>query len=131
INCANGSASGFGQSYPLARRSDVCVQNLTKKTSAPTWLVNLDYKPWDDALFYAKWSRGYRMGGITVAGPDGVQDYDAEKVDAYEVGAKFRWRGSVPGHFNVAGFYNDFRNQQLLYGIACVSSAPDYRGPCT
>ena len=47
-----------------------------------------------------------------------------EKVDAYELGAKLSFRGTVNGYFNVAAFYNDFSNQQLTANLI-----PDTRIP--
>ncbi|MFM5907594.1 MAG: TonB-dependent receptor domain-containing protein, partial [Novosphingobium sp.] len=44
--------------------------------------------------------------GIETAGP--------EKVDTYEVGGKFTFGGAVPGYFNIAAFYNNFRDQQVF-----------------
>jgi iron complex outermembrane receptor protein len=92
--------------------SPVCNLVFKTKSKRPTWLVDVDYKFTPDILGYAKWSRGYRQGGIN---PNnlGFPTWGPEKVDTYEVGAKTSWRGTVPGFLNVAAFYNDFRNQQL------------------
>lgn len=120
FNCANPIGTGIPTSvrFPVNQRMSQCGQRLTKNTEAPTWLIGLDYKPIEDILLYAKWSRGYRQGGLSLFGPDTLQPYDKEKVEAYEIGAKTSWRGPVPGTFNISGFYNDFTNQQLLLGIA-------------
>ncbi len=83
------------------------------KSNKPTWLIDFDYKPSEDWLLYAKWSRGYRQGGLTFTNP-GLESWDPEKVEAYEVGAKTSFGGSVHGYFNIAGFYNDFSNQQVF-----------------
>ena len=100
-----------------------CSTRLTQKSNKPTWLIDVDYKPTPDVLFYAKYARGYREGAVNpsntvsiVAGP--------EKVDAYEVGTKLTFRGAVSGYLNVAGFYNDFSQQQLQ-----VSLIPDGTNP--
>jgi iron complex outermembrane receptor protein len=94
---------------PISAQCDAILHQNSKR---PTWLIDLDYKPTDDILIYAKWARGYRQGainsnnlGLEIAGP--------EKVDTYEIGAKTSFRGAVSGYFNVAGFYNDFTDQQL------------------
>jgi iron complex outermembrane receptor protein len=94
--------------------SSQCDAVLHQNSSRPTWLIDLDYKPTEDILLYAKWARGYRQGtinsnnlGLEIAGP--------EKVDTYEGGLKASFRGAVPGYFNVAGFYNDFTGQQLAF----------------
>jgi iron complex outermembrane receptor protein len=119
-----------GQVYTLANHLDACHQNLQNDSSAPTWLVNLDWKPIGNVLTYAKWSRGYRQGGLAILGPDPIQSYRPEKVDTYEIGAKTSWRGAVPGSFNIAGYYNDFRDQQLQLGVSCVAAAPGFTVPC-
>ena len=36
-----------------------------------------------------------------------------ETVDTYEAGAKASFRGAMPGYFNIAAFYNNFRDQQI------------------
>ena len=104
---------------PLDQRFGACQENRKVKSSAPTWLLGLDYKPIEDVLLYAKYSRGYRQGGIAPFAADLLQTYDKEVVDTYEIGAKTNWRGSVPGYFNISGFYNDFGDQQLQIGLSC------------
>jgi len=91
---------------------DVCYVRDVEKSGKPTWLIDLDYKPNPDMLFYAKWARGYREGGVNTSNP-GFEIWKPEKVDTYEVGAKTSFHGAVPGYFNVAAFYNNFTNQQL------------------
>lgn len=108
---------------PIDQRFDICKQKHEVETSAPTWLLGMDYTPSDDLLLYAKWSRGYRQGGVASFGADRLQDYDAEEVDTYEVGGKTSWFGALPGYFNLAAFYNDFRDQQLQIGLACIPTA--------
>lgn len=130
-SCSNRTAPGFGTAYPLEQRFDICKQFLKKSTSAPTWLLGVDYKPIPDVLLYAKYTRGYRQGGVSPASPDTLQQYEAEKVDTYEAGLKSSWRGPVPGSFNISGFYNDFSNQQLQIGVACDSNRPNFKGNCS
>jgi len=91
-----------------------CHFEIVEKSQKPTWLVDLDYKPTDDILLYAKYARGYRQGGLSFTNV-GQETWDPEKVDAFEIGAKTSFRaGSVKGYFNIAGFYNDFTNQQVF-----------------
>ena len=104
---------------PLDQRFSSCKESHAVKTSAPTWLLGLDYKPFDDVLLYTKWSRGYRQGGVASFAADKLQDYDKEEVDTYEIGAKTAWHGALPGYFNISGFYNDFSDQQLQIGLSC------------
>ncbi len=90
-----------------------CRQNLDHKSEAPTWLLGLDYMPSVDLLLYAKYSRGYRQGSLNMFAAEGVQKYDSEQVDAYEIGGKWSFNGPVPGTFNIAAFYNELEDQQI------------------
>lgn len=95
-----------------------CTRHLLLHTSAPTWLVDLDYKPDDDMLFYVKWSRGYRSGVIVPNISAPFNDVQPERLDTYEAGAKTTWDyDGITGTFDVDGFYNFFFNQQLLLGF--------------
>ncbi|MGE3690856.1 MAG: TonB-dependent receptor [Novosphingobium sp.] len=107
------------QTFPNTRenRTSRCLLTASTKTSAPTWTINLEYKPTSDVLAYAKWSRGYRQGSVVPPAPPLLEAYDKESVDLFEIGAKTSWRGSVPGRFNIAAYYNDFRGQQIQAGI--------------
>lgn len=106
-----------------------CDIRLSKKSSAPTWLLGLDYKPNPDVLLYAKYSRGYRTGGVKTDVPGEYDTWDAEKVDTYEVGAKTSFGGAVRGRFNIAAFYNDFSNQQINYGYLDNPAVPGAIAP--
>ena len=64
-------------------------------------------------------SRGIHSGGFnnvlnTVTGQ--VLPFGSEKVTSYEIGSKNRFaHGTV--QFNVTGFYNDFRDEQVQAGV--------------
>jgi iron complex outermembrane receptor protein len=95
-----------------------CAINFTAKSNKPTWLIDLEYKPIPDVMVYAKWARGYRAGGVAAANIL-METFGPEKVDTYEVGVKTSFRGSaVKGYFNLTGFYNDFRDQQILASLS-------------
>jgi len=96
----------------------------------------LSYKPTDDLLVYASFSRGYKAGGfnfdrsalkapIAVSGGvpttsfaalGGAQalvsnlQFEPEKVNAFEIGAKY---ATGPFSLSVAAFRQDFRSFQL------------------
>lgn len=91
-----------------------CDNVLHENSSRPTWLIDLDYKPNEDMLLYAKWARGYRQGAIN-SNNLGLEIAQPEKVDTYEAGAKTTFRGAMPGYFNVAAFYNNFTGQQIAF----------------
>lgn len=100
--------------------------DMEQKSDRPTWVTDLSYKPTTDTMVYGKYSRGYRQGSVNPAGQhplpgqeDGqrIDIHGPEKVDTYEIGAKTQFDGRFPGIFNIAAFYNDFRDQQLQQGI--------------
>lgn len=94
----------------------VATSTATQKTKKPTWLINLDYKPNDDLMLYAKYARGYRQGNINASNTI-PQGWGPEKVESYEIGAKASFRGALSGYFNIAAFYNDFSDQQLAASL--------------
>ena len=101
-----------------------CALSYTAKSSKPTWVIDVDWKPNADILVYAKYARGYRAGGINPS-VIGAATWQPEKIDSYEVGFKTSWHGAVRGTFNVSAFYNDFTNQQVSVFIpACTTGSP-------
>jgi iron complex outermembrane recepter protein len=101
----------------------VCTRSFTSESNRPTWLINLDYKPNEDMLLYAKWARGYRGGGVNEAN-FGIETWQPEKLDTYEVGLKASFRGSVSGNVNIAGFWNEFKDQQTSVFIPACTNSP-------
>jgi outer membrane receptor protein involved in Fe transport len=116
-------AAGPGRHFRADHRGPIALQFRAAESSAkPTWLVGLDYKPNDDMLLYAKYSRGYRQGAVNVSSY-GLETWGPEQVDTYEIGAKASFDGPVRGNFNIAAFYNDFSNQQLQVGTKSCEAA--------
>lgn len=107
----------FSNSIDPAAAPTACRQSISQESKAPTWMLGVDFKPSETILLYAKYSRGYRQGSTNPFGGDGFETFGPEKVDTYEVGAKTSWRGAIPGHFNIAGYYNDFSDQQVQLGL--------------
>lgn len=105
--CTNPGSSGL----------PACYTSILESSRAPTWLLDLDYNPFDTTLLYAKYSRGYRAGGVVQSLSAPFDTYGPERVNAYEAGLKQTFLGAVNGTFNVDGFYNDFANQQLQIGF--------------
>jgi iron complex outermembrane receptor protein len=89
-----------------------CRLNVVQESEKPTWLVDLEYKPIDDAMLYGKYARGYRQGGVNTNNTS-FATWNPEKVDMFEIGAKTSFHGAISGTFNIAAFYNDFTDQQL------------------
>ncbi|MBR2270088.1 TonB-dependent receptor [Sphingobium sp.] len=94
-----------------------CVSHYYQSSEKPTWLIDLDYNPTQDILLYAKYARGYRAGTIVPNITAPLNIVEPEKVDSYELGLKTSFGGALRGTFNLAGFYNDFSNQQLQVGF--------------
>ncbi len=109
--------------------------NLSDERSEDEWTGTgiLSFKPNDDVLVYASYSKGYKAGGFNLdrsalgspvfapgdprnigsrGSPFGTGNlqFDAEKVDAYEIGMKLSGRGF---RFNVAAFRQEFKDFQL------------------
>jgi len=101
---------------PVQQPAVLVESNPSVDSEAVTGLVNLDYKPLDEVMLYAKYVRGYRQGSINMASDQGLDTFNPEKVDTYEVGAKTSFGGLVPGRFNFAYFRNDLTDMQLQTG---------------
>ncbi|MDP1027512.1 TonB-dependent receptor [Sphingomonas sp. KR1UV-12] len=87
----------------------------------------VSWKPTPQLMTYASYAKGYKAGGYNLdrsdlGGPNGVFSprsnadasglrFDAEKVNAYEVGAKLNIRGAF--NLNVAAFRQEFTDFQL------------------
>lgn len=89
-----------------------------KKESKLSGTAVLSYKPTEELLTYASFSRGYKAGGFNLdrngltQGKENLNDlaFAPELVNAYELGAKYNGRGF---DVNVALFRQDFDNFQL------------------
>ena len=93
------------------------------KDSEVTGTAVLSWKPVDDLLTYASFSKGYKAGGYNLdqsalGSPLAAQvngnvvnlRFDAEKVNAYELGFKYNGRRF---NLNVAAFRQEFESFQL------------------
>ena len=110
--------NGIDSFEPLTQITDA-TNGL--KNSAFSWRAGLNYTPRPRILFYATVTTGFKGGDFNggFLSPDPAQarlqqqPVAPEKVTTYEVGLKselFNRRLT----FNVAGFYNDYRNLQLF-----------------
>jgi outer membrane receptor protein involved in Fe transport len=90
----------------------------TRKESEWSGTGVVSYKLTDDLLTYASYSKGYKAGGFNLdrsalnpAAPTlAALQFEPEKVDAYEIGAKYNG-GSF--NLNAAAFYQAFDSFQL------------------
>ena len=81
--------------------------------------LNIEWRPLEDQLFYARADRGYKAGGYSFLGFAGAGGYDPEFIWAYAAGAKntfFEDRLTI----NTEAFYYDYKDLQvvLVDGVA-------------
>ena len=91
-----------------------------KKEDQFTGTAVLSYKITPELLTYASYSKGYKAGGFNLdrqalSGVPGAADvsqlrFEPEKVDSFEVGAKYNGRGI---DLNIAAFFQRFKSFQL------------------
>ena len=114
----NGFGSAFGGAQAL--RPTTVATRMTPLTGK----VALEYKPITGLLLYASASKGVKSGGFTAyntGNVSGIAPFKPEKLYAYEVG--FKATASRTLQFNAAGFYYDYRDQQVLDAV-CGANGP-------
>ena len=78
--------------------------------------LGLEFRPNDDWLLYALWSRGFKSGTAEIGSTrkqsttQPLPFVDPEKIEAFEVGAKYA-TGNL--NFNLAAFYHQLDNGQF------------------
>lgn len=85
--------------------------NGSLKDSQPTWHAGLNFRPRPDTLIYAKYDRGYKSGGFNSNGSAATVPYDAEQLDAFEIGTKNSLLGNSL-QINASAFYSNYRGYQ-------------------
>ncbi|NBC38089.1 TonB-dependent receptor [Novosphingobium sp. FSY-8] len=76
--------------------------------------VGLDWRPDNNTMLYASFSRGYRSGGFSpraATAATASTPFQPETVDAFEIGAKLNLFDRKL-QFNIAGFVSDYKNMQ-------------------
>ena len=89
--------------------------NLRGRNNALTGRAALSYTFDSGLLVYASYNRGYRSGAFNGGGytsSSGITYIKPEQVNAYEAGAKGRFLDNRLT-LSVAGFYYDYKNQQV------------------
>lgn len=84
--------------------------------------VGLDFRPNNDTLLYASWTRGYRSGGFSPRAGDAFRAqvaFQPETIDSYEIGTKLDLLDRKL-QLNVAGFVADYKNTQQNQTIPCT-----------
>jgi iron complex outermembrane receptor protein len=116
---------------PYTSAVDLDLNNRSAKFSQPTGHITVDYQPNNGLNVYAKAARGYRSGGFnarqstqqdnpatpTVNEAIALIPFNEEKIDAFEVGAKFDFGMA---RLNLAAFHNIYKDQQVTVPIPIV-----------
>ncbi|WP_447758203.1 TonB-dependent receptor [Sphingopyxis fribergensis] len=111
--------------------------------------ASLSFKPNDDNMVYASYSKGFKGGGFDPRGSgtsapisnpaagrtyDDIYDFlafDPEKVDSYEIG----YKGSLLDRrltLGLAGFYMDYKDVQIPGSVGCLANGlPSFCGITT
>ncbi|WP_373081031.1 TonB-dependent receptor [Zhongshania sp.] len=102
----------------------VRVEQASQSSEAPTGLMEVQFRPYEDVMVYGKYVRGYRQGSVNMAADVGIQTHDKETVDTFEIGAKTSFDWIIPGRVNFALFDNDFTDMQLQGGYVSSDKGP-------
>ena len=100
--------------FQITQSSAPSFSAAGKKTFRdPTWRAIIDWKPNDDTLVYASWSRGFRSGGFNGRGTTAaaIGPYNPETVDSFEAGIKASFADDKI-HFNPTIFWANYNNKQ-------------------
>jgi iron complex outermembrane receptor protein len=110
-----------GLRYQRELQKDEALQFFTIQSTQytqdhkPTWKIGLDVNLTKENLLYGLVSTGWKNGGTNPGAINATQvplTFQPEEVTAFEIGSKNRLLGDRV-HFNVVGFYYDYRNQQF------------------
>ncbi|WP_225204643.1 TonB-dependent receptor [Novosphingobium huizhouense] len=91
----------------LIGKGDASFSKFTPK-------VGIDYRPNNDLMVYASWSRGYRSGGFSpraATAETASTPFQPETVDAFEIGAKLA-AFDRKLELNLAGYVSDYKDMQ-------------------
>lgn len=93
--------------------SSQCRTRTFEKRTYDGWTANtgLDWKPMNDFLAYAKYSRGYKSGAIRFGSFALDAETDPESINSYEIGTKFTLASRY--QFNASAFYYDYKDYQF------------------
>lgn len=87
----------------------------TESWSEPTGQLSASYRPIEDLMLYATYSRGFKGGGFQGDANDEATaklPFEPEFADNYEVGVKSQWFDNTL-QFNLTAFYVEFNDMQL------------------
>ena len=112
-------ATGFGPFNFANGTVDGTLESRSTSFSEVTGKAAIEYRPLENYMVYASFSRGIKSGGFQTANtlnPAAVDPFKFEELFAYEIGLK---SDPIPGllRFNAAAFYYDYNDQQVQSAI--------------
>ncbi len=87
------------------------VRGLSGSWDAVTGTAGFEWKPGEDSLGYARYSRGYKSGGFNAGGISEFPQTEPESVDAFELGYKHTFSNAV--RLNAAAYYYNYGGLQV------------------
>jgi iron complex outermembrane receptor protein len=106
-------ANGFG------------YRDYGRSWNATTGTLGAQWKPIDDLLLYAKYSRGYKSGGFNTGYLAASAETRPEFVDAYEVGYKGQPLDNL--QINAALYNYKYKDMQIPLSVSIVGSPAQTR----
>lgn len=83
----------YSVDFTQRRVPQVPLSNISRDWDSFTPKVGLDWKPSDDVMLYASYSKGFKSGGFSTSNSatDPTPVYNPEKLASREIGAKTSW----------------------------------------
>jgi len=106
------------------------VRRLKGEWEAVTGTAGIEYRPWDDTLTFAKYSRGYKAGGFNNLGLALNPYTDSEFVDSYEAGWKQTW-ADFGLTTNAAVFLYKYTDAQAPLGVITTNATTGLQSTST
>lgn len=99
------------------------VTGMARRVLDDSWnsfsgTAGIQWRPAEDSLVYASYSRGYKSGGFNSGGLTASPRTGSEHVNAYQIGVK---QGFGRVQLNVAGYYYDYSGLQIPLSIPTSS----------
>lgn len=107
---------------PVEYSPDIAPYKSSGSSGRLSGRAIVNYKPNDDLMFYASYSRGYRGGafnGLAYTSTSQLDFVAPETVNSYEGGFKARFLDGR-GQLNGAVFYSDYKGQQVQEIVAAT-----------
>ena len=103
----------IGQFVPVIANAETFTALIEREEDEFSPKLGLKWEPVDDLNVYGTWSRGFKSGGFNaIALTNDALEFDPERAESYELGAKARVLGGAM-QLNAALFSTDFSNLQV------------------